>query len=113
MQTQPTNGELKEAILSQLGIGREKALPGPLLARRLGFNDDRIVRQAIRELIADRVPVASAVTKPYGYFIAQTQAEVISYAADLKSRTVENAIRRRDFNRAARSILQPGQLKLL
>jgi len=107
-----TKTDLKYAILTQLKRGRSNALPGRLLAQRLGFKDDRRIRNTIRELIAEGHPIAASVSPPMGFFIAQTKNEVEQYLSDLKGRLVEDAYRRRDFKIAARAILQPEQLVL-
>jgi len=108
-----TNGTLKTQIRSLLRHGKENAITGKSLARILGFRDDRVIRQAIRELIADRVPIASSVNPPYGYYIASSPDEATEYMKVLRSRLVEDAYRRRDFKRASRVILDPHQMILL
>ena len=107
-----TNGTLKAEVRSLLRYGRGKARTGKYLAKTLGFSNDRLVRHAIRELIAEGVPVASSVTPPLGYFIASSLDEAADYMKVLKSRLVNDAYRRRDFRAAARKILQPSQLEL-
>jgi len=57
--------------------------------------------------------VASSVIPPVGFFIAETREEVRQYIANIKSRLVEDAYRRRDFLRAAKKIVQPEQMRLL
>lgn len=107
------NGTLKADVRSLLWYGKEKARTGKELARVLGFSSDRLIRHAIRELIAEGVPVASSVTPPLGYFIASSLDEATDYMKVLKSRLVNDAYRRRDFRIAAREVLQPCQLELL
>ena len=111
----PTKTEryLKFQVFKQLQRGRYKAIPGNLLAKRLGYKNDRAIRIAIRGLIADGIPVASSVIPPVGFFIAETREEVRQYIANIKSRLVEDAYRRRDFLRAAKKIVQPEQMRLL
>lgn len=104
---------LKNSVLKELKLGKRKAIPGNLLAKRLGFKNDRAIRIVIRELIADGVPVASSVIPPVGFFIAETREEVNQYIANIKSRLVEDAYRRRDFLRAAKRIFQPEQMRLV
>ena len=107
--------ELKLRILSTLNKGRSKALPGVVIAtacRCEPVNSDRLTRMMIRELIEDGHPIASATSKPAGFFLAQTRQEVKKYADGLRGRLIEDALRRRDFLRAAKPILQPEQLKL-
>ena len=105
-----TKIDLREAILYQLQRGKQNALPGRILAQRLGFKDDRRIRLAIRELITEGYPIASSVSPPMGFFIAQDRIEATQYLSDLKGRLVEDAYRRRDFKIAAKAILQPEQL---
>ena len=107
-----TRTDLQEAILYELRRGKSNALPGRILAQRLGFKDDRRIRLAIRELIAEGYPIASSVSPPMGFFIAQDKKEANQYLSDLKGRLVEDAYRRRDFKLAARTILQPEQLAM-
>ncbi len=107
-----TKVDLKHAILHHLNRGRLNALPGRILAQRLGFKDDRRIRLAIRDLIAEGYPIASSVSPPMGFFIAQDRKEADQYLSDLKGRLVEDAYRRRDFKIAARAILQPEQLAM-
>ena len=107
-----TKTDLKEAILYQLQRGKHNALPGRVLAQRLGFKDDRQIRLTIRKLIAEGYPIAASVSPPMGFFIAQDKGEAERYLSDLKGRLVEDAYRRRDFKIAARAILQPEQLTM-
>ena len=108
-----TTKELKQEVRLLLRYGKENTRTGKEFARLLGFKDDRSVRHAIRELIADRVPIASSVPPPLGYFIASSLDEAVDYMKVLKGRLVQDAYRRRDFKIAAREILQPCQLELL
>ena len=108
-----TNGTLKAEVRFLLRYGKENARIGKELAKVLGFKNDRAVRLVIRELIAEGLPVASSVHPPLGYFIANSIEEANDYMKNLRGRLVEDAIRRRDFKVASRSILQPGQLALL
>jgi len=107
-----TKTDLKKAILYELKRGNLNALPGRILAQRLGFKDDRRIRLAIRELIAEGYPIAASVSPPMGFFITQDKKEAGRYLSDLKSRLVADAYRRRDFKIAARAILQPEQLTM-
>ena len=109
----PSSTIIKEETRALLQYGKENAVTGKELAKTMGLPNDRAVRQAIRELIADRVPIASSVTPPYGYFITRNEEEATKYLAVLKSRLVEDAYRRRDFRLASRVILDPYQMELL
>ena len=80
--------------------GRQNAIKACDLAALLNENE-RAVRLAIRELIAEGVPVASSTESPAGYFIITTYAEIQEYSESIKGRLIEDAIRRRNFRRAA------------
>ena len=107
------NGTLKAEVHKLLRHGKKNARTGKSLAKIMGFRNDRPIRIAIRELIADRVLVASSVNPPYGYYIAENPDEVIEYMRVLRKRLIQDAYRRRDFKLAARAILDPYQMTLL
>ena len=81
--------------------GRANPITGRELAGLLGQRDDRQVRLAIRQLIAAGEPIASATESPPGYYLVQTPTEAREYMAELRGRLKEDALRRRDFRRAA------------
>ena len=81
--------------------GRHRAIKGVGIAHRLGQSDDRQVRLIIRQLITLGYPIASAVTAPVGFFIVETKGEAQAYMQSLRSRLIEDALRRRDFGRSA------------
>ena len=64
--------------------GRENAVTGLDIARRLGHNENRAVRRAIRELINEGVPIASVTMPPAGYFIVATKDEADTYLQHLR-----------------------------
>ena len=105
------NGDLKSRLKTLLlkHEGKARAITGRELATIVGHRDDRQVRMVIRELITDGLPVASSTEFPAGYFIVATRQEVEEYAASIRSRLIEDAIRRRDFRRAANMHLAPAQ----
>ena len=105
-----TSSELKQEVKTLLRTGKEKARIGSEMATVLGFKDDRPIRLAIRELIAEGLPVAAS---GKGYFIASSIDEATEYMRNLKGRLVEDAYRRRDFKLASREILQPYQMALI
>ena len=107
-----TNNTLKTDVRSLLKHGRENAVTGKKLAKTLGYPSDRVIRLAIRELIADSVPIASSTVSPSGYFIIQNPEEATKYLAVLRGRLVEDAYRRRDFKQASRVILDPYQIQM-
>jgi len=87
--------------------GRDRAITGMELARMLGQRDDRRVRLIIRELIKEGVPIASTTEFPAGYFLVTNYEEARQYADSIKGRLIEDALRRRDFRRAADCHLKP------
>ena len=103
----------KYQVLSMLRKGKAKAITGKELARRLGEPNDRAIRLVIRELIADGYAIASSVNKPHGYYLVETQEEAKEYMAGLKSRLINDALRRRDFKRAVQVKVEPRQLSLV
>jgi|TARA_Y100000310_G_scaffold76450_1_gene72933 hypothetical protein len=107
--------ELKRLILSTLKKGRAHALPGKVIAAACRYEpvgSDRLTRMMIRELIEEGYPIASTTVKPAGFFLAETKEEVERYAQSIRGRLIEDALRRRDFLRASRPILQPEQMKM-
>jgi len=94
--------ELTEVIKRHQG--RDRAITGMELAKRLNQRDDRRIRILIRELIEEDLPVASC---GKGYFIPNSYQEAREYADSLKGRLIEDALRRRDFRRAADCHLRP------
>jgi len=86
--------------------GKARAITGKALAQRFGHKDDREVRLIIRDLISSGYPIASSTGKPQGYFIIETHGEALEYMKELRSRLIENAIRRRDFKHSVNRYLQ-------
>ena len=105
------NGDLKLHLKGVLlrHEGKARAITGRELATMVGHRGDRQVRLVIRELITDGLPVASSTESPAGYFIVATRQEAEDYATSIRSRLIEDAIRRRDFRRAADLHLAPAQ----
>ncbi len=87
---------LKEQVRAVLlrHYGHEDAITGQKMADILGFKNDRIIRLVIRELIKEGLPIAAS---GKGYFITETWAERQAYLDDLKSRLIQDALRRRDY----------------
>lgn len=108
-----TNGTLKADVRSLLRYGKKNARKGEEFARLLGFKDDRCVRLAIRELIADGLPVISSVHPPYGYYIADNPEEITEHLGELRHRALEVLGRYKDLKLASREILQPHQMALI
>lgn len=105
--------ELKQEVLKHLKHGQSKAIKGQVIAERLGFKNDRAVRLAIRDLIAQGVPIASSVSEPQGYYIAETYQEALEYMAGLRSRLIQDAMRRRDFKLSAYRYFEGARQKRL
>jgi DNA-binding GntR family transcriptional regulator len=105
-----TTNDLKSrlrAILSR-HEGKGQAITSRELAALTG-HPDRAIRLAIRELIAENLAVASSTEPPAGYFLPLTRAEAEQYAESIKGRLIEDALRRRDFRRAAAMRLKPAE----
>ena len=100
--------------LLRLHLGRSEAITGRELARILGQDDDRAIREEIRDLISQGIPIAASTQPPYGYYIVETMDEAEEYMKQLKNRLINDALRRRDFKKAARSTLnKEAQLSFL
>ena len=98
-----TKIDLKTELRNILGRheGRDRAITGKELAQMLSQHDDREIRLIIRDLIMEGLPVASTTKEPAGYFIITSWQEKQEYAESLKERLIQNALRRKDFRRAA------------
>jgi biotin operon repressor len=100
--------------LLRLHLGRVNAISGKELARILGEDDDRAIREEIRELIGQGIPIAASTQPPYGYYIVKTQEEAEQYMNQLKNRLINDALRRRDFKKAVkRTLNKEAQLSFL
>jgi len=104
---------LKQEVFHQLKIGRHNAIPGRILAQRLGFKTDRAIRQAILELVKGGTPVIGRSTPPYGYYIADNIPEIQDQREVLKGYIVELARHRRDLRLCIRTIQHEKQLALI
>ena len=107
--------EFKRRLLMSIGKGRQQAITGKELAYHCRYDadgSDRMTRKMIGLLIEEGYPIAASTSKPMGYYLAETKQEVNDYAQTIRSRLIKDAIRRRDFLRASRVILQPEQMKM-
>lgn len=104
---------LKEQVLHSLNTGRSKAIPGRVLAHRLGFKTDRQIRLAIRELQEDGIPIIGRSTPPYGYYIADNIAEIQAQREVLKGYIIELAKHMRDLKLSVRTLQHEKQLNLM
>ena len=89
--------------------GEAQAITGRKLAAMFNLKDDRRVRLVIRDLITEGLPIAAHTEVPAGYFIVVTRREAERYAGSIRSRLIQDAIRRRDFRRAADMWLTPAE----
>lgn len=103
--------DLQTSLLMHLQRGRNNARNGNELAGLFGLKDDRSIRIAIRDLIGRGYPIASAVSKPTGYYLIESDKEATEYINNLKARIREDALRLRDFSRASRARVEPEQLR--
>ena len=103
---------LKLQVRELLRFGKDNARKGLDMAESLEFKDDRPVRIVIRDLIADGLPVVSSIRPPYGYYIADDSDDLTEHLGKLRHRALEVLHRYKDLKIAARSILQPTQLKM-
>lgn len=103
--------DLKNSLKTVLSLheGPGQAVKARQLAGMFGYKDDRAIRLAIRELIAEGLPVASSTEKMPGYFLVTSRQQAELYAGSIKSRLIEDAKRRRDFRKAADMWLTPAE----
>ena len=102
-----------DELIPLLGMGREQARKAKELGELFG-TDIRAVTIAVRELIEGGDPVAASTDRTEGgYYITATREEAEQYILFMKSHIIELAKRMRDYKRAARSIMNPGQLPLI
>lgn len=105
--------ELKNILMRH--EGPQRAITAGELARMLGYKNDRIIRLAIRQLIKGDgdgnrgMPIASSTENSPGYFIITSRQQADEYALSIRRRLIEDALRRRDFRRAADQWLVPAE----
>ena len=107
MNNDTFKNNLKGILLSH--EGKAQAITGRELAAMFNLKDDRRVRLVIRDLITEGLPVAANTEVPAGYFIVATRREAERYAGSIRSRLIKDALRRRDFRRAADQYLTPAE----
>lgn len=97
-------------VHQQLSVGKRNALPGKLLAQRLGVKDTREIRLIINELIAKGLPVIGGQS---GYYIADSAQDCQENIDTLESYIKMTAIHRRNLKRAVeRHFVGQGRLSL-
>ncbi len=84
--TPRTRTRLRSGILELLERGKDSAITGAELARKLGEPNDRRIRMEIEDMICDHVVILSC---ERGYYLAQTNAEVDEYLTNLRSRATK------------------------
>lgn len=103
--------EIQAAVLSQLGTGKDKAVPGKLLAQRLGLRDSRRIRMAIIDLIDERGIVIIGDSK-HGYYIADSMDDAAAACERMMSYLKSAGYHYKVLRRAAHNKLS-GQLTLV
>ena len=84
-----TDELFKIRILEKLGKGHNNAILLKNLCLLLGCKNERKVRLAIEDLRRERWAILIPATPPFGYFLAETQAELDEYIAYMRHRMVE------------------------
>ena len=108
-----TKLDLSIAILEHLSYGRENAITGEALSKRMDLKNTREMRQVIKELRHEGKLIGLSIRPPYGYYLISTAEELKECMATLKGYCVEAAIARRDLKLGGRVLLNPCQLNLL
>ena len=103
-----TKQDLSKAVLENLKTGKSNALPGRLLAERLGERDTRRIRLAIQGLIEQKYPIIGDAT--CGYFIAETDEECQECLEQLMSYLKMIARHHKYLLRASKNLLDPYQI---
>ena len=102
-----TKQDLSKAVLENLKTGKSNALPGRLLAERLGERDTRRIRLAIQDLIEQGYPICGS---PKGYFIAETDEECRECLDQLMSYLKMIGRHHKYLLRASKNLLDPYQI---
>ncbi len=103
--------ELKQDLLRSLNHGQDHAIPGNLLAQRLGERDTRRIRRAIIDLIIeDGVPIIGDSGR--GYFIAETKEECKKCLETLMSYLKMVGRHHKYLLQASQKLIKPEQMKL-
>jgi hypothetical protein len=108
---------LKENIRGQLKkyhLSRDNAITIPNLIRELIpiRTNDREVRDAIRQLNLEGVPILTTIHPPYGVYWASSEEEVNEYLANLGSRMKAILERMSAINRIKANEFLKGQLEM-
>lgn len=91
-KTKDNANALKDRVLSMLEeqhVGRKHAIKARHLAQKLGERE-RVVRAAISEARKGGALILSAISPPYGYFVAETVEEWQEFRnSNLRSRALD------------------------
>lgn len=79
--------------------GRQRAISAKQLSKQTGLSD-REVRAVVADLRREEYPIASAVNKPYGFFIPENRAEAQECQSHIYARMREIGITARALDRA-------------
>ena len=103
--------EIQAAVLNQLGTGKEKAVPGKILAQRLNMRDSRRIRMTIIDLISERGIVIIGDAK-HGYYIADNMDDAAAACDRMMSYLKSAGYHYKVLRKAAHNKLS-GQLTLV
>ena len=109
-----TDIELADAILAQLSIDEKHPVRTETIAKRLGFKNDRIVRELITDdlIILRGLPIIVSGHKPYGVYIATKPEQAQSEREYLRKYVISFCRRMKYLKIAEKNLLHPEQLKL-
>jgi len=79
----------QQRILDAIPYGSDNAVKASILAAKIGFDDDRMVRKEIHQMRLEGKLIASSIQHPYGYFIPLTASEKEHYFNQIRSRRDE------------------------
>ena len=86
--TKSESQDLTTRILEKLGVGHKNAMLLRDLTKRLGI-PERKTRMGIEQLRREGWCVLISGSKPFGYFMAESQTELDDYCHYMKSRMIE------------------------
>ncbi len=107
--------ELQTKVLELLNNGHANAILLKDIQKRLQVKDERKIRIAIEKLRREGWQIIIPATRPYGYFIAENQAELDEYDHYMRSRMIEEYRTYKIVKRATKRKIQKeyGQLSLI
>ena len=102
-----TKEDLQVAILSQLGTGEENAIHAKSLAQRLGFKEDRPLREMIVKMRHSGVRIIGS---KKGYYLAKETQDIVEAREYLKKYVLNLCRDMADYKRLLNQV--NGQLKM-